>query len=75
VGDGEIPDEAFALAEKIAAGPTRAFGKVKRLLAQSQGALESQMVLEAETIASQAAGAEGAEGIAAFLAKRKPLFP
>jgi 2-(1,2-epoxy-1,2-dihydrophenyl)acetyl-CoA isomerase len=75
VGDGEVPDEAFALAEKIAAGPTRAFGKVKRLMAQSQGALESQMVLEAETIASQAASAEGAEGIAAFLAKRKPVFP
>jgi 2-(1,2-epoxy-1,2-dihydrophenyl)acetyl-CoA isomerase len=75
VGDGAVLDEAFALAEKVAAGPTRAFGKVKRLLAQSLGPFESQMVLEAETIAAQAASAEGAEGIAAFLAKRKPVFP
>ena len=62
------------VAENLAVGPTRAFGKVKRLLAQSLGALESQMVLEAETIAGQAASAEGAEGISAFLAKRKPVF-
>ena len=75
VPDAMVLDEAFALAEKLAAGPTRAFGKVKRLLAQSLGALESQMVLESETIASQAASAEGTEGISAFLAKRKPVFP
>jgi 2-(1,2-epoxy-1,2-dihydrophenyl)acetyl-CoA isomerase len=75
VPDGQVLDEALALAEKLAAGPTRAFGKVKRLLAQSLGALESQMVLEAETIAGQAASAEGAEGISAFLAKRKAVFP
>jgi 2-(1,2-epoxy-1,2-dihydrophenyl)acetyl-CoA isomerase len=75
VPDAQVLDEAFALAEKLAAGPTRAFGKVKRLLAQSLGALESQMVLEAETIAAQAASTEGAEGISAFLGKRKPVFP
>jgi 2-(1,2-epoxy-1,2-dihydrophenyl)acetyl-CoA isomerase len=75
VPDAMVVDEALALAEKLAAGPTRAFGKVKRLVAQSLGALESQMVLESETIAGQAASAEGAEGISAFLAKRKPAFP
>jgi 2-(1,2-epoxy-1,2-dihydrophenyl)acetyl-CoA isomerase len=74
VADARVFDEAFELAEKLAAGPTRAYGKVKRLVAGSLGALESQMVLEAETIASQAASAEGTEGISAFLAKRKPSF-
>jgi 2-(1,2-epoxy-1,2-dihydrophenyl)acetyl-CoA isomerase len=75
VPDNMVLDEALGLAEKLAAGPTHAFGKVKRLVAQSLGALESQMVHESETIAAQAASAEGAEGISAFLAKRKPVFP
>jgi 1,4-dihydroxy-2-naphthoyl-CoA synthase len=33
------------------------------------------MVLESETIAAHAVGAEGVEGIGAFLEKRKPRFP
>ena len=41
----------------------------------SLGAFESQMIRESETIAAHAMGAEGVEGIAAFLAKRKPQFP
>ena len=36
--------------------------------------LESQMALEGRTIAAQAMGAQGREGVAAFLAKRKPVF-
>src|ERR1700682_5625332 len=54
---------------------SRGFGPTKRLLAHSLGAFESQMVLESETIAAHAVSAEGAEGIAAFLDKRKPRFP
>ena len=42
--------------------------------ASSLGGLESQMVLEAETIATSAGSAEGLEGITAFLEKRKPSF-
>jgi len=75
VPDATLLDAALALATQLAAGPTRAFGKVKRLVAQSMGGLESQMVLEAETIAAQAASAEGAEGINAFLEKRQPVYP
>ncbi len=58
----------------MASGATRAFGKTKRLMAASIAGFESQMVLESETIASQAVTEEGAEGINAFLAKRKPDF-
>ncbi len=72
--DAEVLDEAFRLAERLSAGPTRAFGKTKRLLAASLAGFESQMVLESETIASQAVTAEGAEGINAFVEKRKPDF-
>jgi 2-(1,2-epoxy-1,2-dihydrophenyl)acetyl-CoA isomerase len=75
VPDSKVLDEALAIAAQLAAGPTRAFGKVKRLVAQSLGGFESQMVLEAETIAAQAASAEGEEGINAFLEKRQPVFP
>ena len=73
VADAQVQDEAIGLAEELAAGPTRAIGKVKRLVAQSLGAFESQMVLEAETIAGQAASAEGVEGFNSFLEKRKPV--
>ena len=44
-------------------------------MAASLGAFESQMILESETIATRAVSAEGAEGISAFLEKRKPQFP
>jgi 2-(1,2-epoxy-1,2-dihydrophenyl)acetyl-CoA isomerase len=75
VADAKVLDEALAIAAQLASGPTHAYGKVKRLIAQSLGAFESQMVLEAETIAAQAASPEGAEGINAFLEKRRPVFP
>jgi 2-(1,2-epoxy-1,2-dihydrophenyl)acetyl-CoA isomerase len=74
VPDAQLQTEALQLAERLAAGPLRAFGKTKRLIAQSLGGLESQLALESETIAAQAAAREGLEGIAAFLAKRKPSF-
>ena len=74
VDDSQVVDEAFRMAELLAAGPTSAFGKAKRLLAASIAGLESQMVLESETIAAQAVTRQGAEGINAFLEKRKPDF-
>jgi 2-(1,2-epoxy-1,2-dihydrophenyl)acetyl-CoA isomerase len=73
--DAHVVDEALKLAERLASGATGAFGRTKRLLAASIAGMESQMVLESETIASQAVTAEGNEGINAFLQKRKPDFP
>jgi 2-(1,2-epoxy-1,2-dihydrophenyl)acetyl-CoA isomerase len=68
-------DEAMDLARRLAGGATLAFGAVKRMLHESFAAtLETQMELEARTIASMARTADGREGIAAFLAKRKPEF-
>ena len=74
VADEQLPARALELAEQLADGAGGAYGATKRLIAHSLGALESQMVLESETIAAHATGAEGAEGISAFLAKRKPQF-
>ena len=73
--DAEVLDEALKLAGRLAAGPKGAFGRAKRLLAASLGALESQLTLESETIAAQAATAEGREGIGAFFDKRKAQYP
>jgi 2-(1,2-epoxy-1,2-dihydrophenyl)acetyl-CoA isomerase len=74
VDDEQLQAEAFALAERLAAGPTDSFGAVKRLLAASDPGLESQLALEGRTIAAQGVHAEGREGIAAFLEKRKPDY-
>jgi 2-(1,2-epoxy-1,2-dihydrophenyl)acetyl-CoA isomerase len=74
VPDDQLMAEAVKLGERVAAGATRAFGRTKRLVANSLGPLESQMVLESETIATQAGSPEGLEGISAFLEKRKPSF-
>lgn len=75
VPDTELLERALSLAEELAAGASGAYGATKRLVAQSLGAFESQMVLESETIAARAVSAEGTEGIAAFLEKRTPQFP
>jgi 2-(1,2-epoxy-1,2-dihydrophenyl)acetyl-CoA isomerase len=74
VPDKDVLPEALKVAERLAGGALRSFGKTKRLLAQSLPGLESQMVFESEGISQQAATAEGQEGIAAFLEKRKPRF-
>jgi 2-(1,2-epoxy-1,2-dihydrophenyl)acetyl-CoA isomerase len=75
VPDEQLDDEASALARRLADGPTRAHGAVKRLLRESatRGFTE-QMAEEARTIATLSAAPEGREGVAAFLEKRAPRF-
>jgi 2-(1,2-epoxy-1,2-dihydrophenyl)acetyl-CoA isomerase len=58
----------------LAAGPKGAFGAVKRLLAESEPGLETQLGRESRSIAARGATAEGREGIAAFLEKRAAIF-
>lgn len=75
VPDAAVVEEATKLATKLAAGPKAAFGRAKRLVGGSLGAIEHQMAIESQAIAAQAASAEGHEGIQAFLEKRKPSYP
>ena len=75
VSDELLLQRTLEVADQLAQGASRAYGATKRLIAHSLGAFESQMVLESETIAAHAVGAEAAEGIGAFLEKRKPDFP
>ncbi|MBV9344637.1 MAG: enoyl-CoA hydratase/isomerase family protein [Gammaproteobacteria bacterium] len=66
---------SLALAAQLARGARGAIGATKRLLADSLGALESQMIRESEAIAARAESEEGREGIRAFLEKRAAHFP
>src|SRR5690606_18143059 len=52
VPDAELLDEARALARQLAAGPTRTYGEMKRLLATyTDLPMETQLELEAQAIA------------------------
>lgn len=75
IADDALQTEAMALAKKLAQGPTQAYGTVKKLLLASfENGLETQMELEAGGITRLLSGADGKEGVSAFLEKRKPAF-
>jgi 2-(1,2-epoxy-1,2-dihydrophenyl)acetyl-CoA isomerase len=74
VEDDRLAASAAALAERLAAGPTGAYGAVKRLLAEAEPGFEAQLGRESRSIAARGASAEGREGIAAFLDKRRARF-
>jgi enoyl-CoA hydratase/carnithine racemase len=75
VEPGTALDEALALASRLADGPAQALGNGKRLIDQARlNDLKTQLDLEAEGIAASLGGPESAEGINAFLEKRKPDF-
>ncbi len=75
VADDDLQQVAAELAVKLASGPTRAHGVVKKLLQGSFGnGLETQMEHEARYIAAMASTDDGKEGVTAFMEKRKAEF-
>jgi 2-(1,2-epoxy-1,2-dihydrophenyl)acetyl-CoA isomerase len=75
VPDGTLQERALERAQRLAAGPTRAFGTAKRLLhASFESTLESQLMREGRGIAAMAGTEDFAEGVTAFTSKRKPDF-
>jgi len=73
--DAALMDEAQALAARLAAGPTRALGLTKQAIqAAAINTLDTQLDLERDYQRAVGAGADYAEGVAAFLEKRKPNF-
>jgi 2-(1,2-epoxy-1,2-dihydrophenyl)acetyl-CoA isomerase len=75
VPDAQLQDDALALARKLAAGPTVAYGETKRLFMKAGAAqLEAQLEDEALTLARVSATLDAQEGIAAQIEKRKPVF-
>ncbi len=70
-----VEAEAAALAATLAAGPTRAYGAVRRMLRQSfETGLSDQLDAEKESIVAASRSDDAQEGIAAFVAKRRPQF-
>lgn len=71
----DLTETVAELAEKLAKGPTRAHGGVKKLVHTAlNDTLDSQMEREARTIVGLSTSADGVEGISAFAEKRKPEF-
>ncbi len=71
----DLRDETTALARRLAAGPTTAYGKIKRLLRDSlTQEYAVQLKAELEAFAACAATADFGEGLAAFFARRAAVF-
>lgn len=71
----ELDVEARKVARELAAGPTRAFGEVKRLLLGTYNSgLETQMEMETRAISAMGGTDDGKEGLRAFFEKRPPAF-
>ena len=71
----ELAGAALALARQLADGPARTHGLLRGLL-RSAGREELRLALlaEADAVTSAATSAEGREGVAAFLQRRRPDF-
>ena len=71
----ELEAETLKLAKRLAHGPTRAYANAKALFnASNHLSMETQLQMEAEKIADSMASEDHAEGVNAFLDKRKPNF-
>jgi 2-(1,2-epoxy-1,2-dihydrophenyl)acetyl-CoA isomerase len=75
VPDAELVSAVRTLARELAQGPTRAFGGAKRLFHQSTWeSLETQMELEAQSIAGSGRTQDFRDGVTAFANKKTPTF-
>ncbi|PTR05820.1 MULTISPECIES: enoyl-CoA hydratase/isomerase family protein [unclassified Novosphingobium] len=75
VADDVVEAEALQIAERLAQGPTRAFGGIKHLLSQSFSAsYEDHLDVEAKAIGSAMDTVDAQSAVQAFLARQKPKF-
>lgn len=71
----ELANRARDFAGQLSAGPTPAFGSIKRLVRQSLAStFVDQTRCEAQAIAHHAETRNGEEGVRAFFEQRKPQF-
>jgi 2-(1,2-epoxy-1,2-dihydrophenyl)acetyl-CoA isomerase len=74
VPNDELAAETLRIAQRLAAGPTRAYAEAKRLVNQSLDPLDAQMEQELQAFSRCARGPDLKEGVSAFVEKRKPVF-
>lgn len=71
----ELFDAAQQLAQRLAAGPTQAYAKLKQLLHATGGnTLEQQLALEAQLFSDSSKTEDFREGVTSFAEKRRPTF-
>lgn len=75
VADADLAAEGLAAAERLVAAPTAALGVSRGLILEgTESRFFDHLDREAAAISAAGDGAEGREGVAAFLARRKPDF-
>jgi 2-(1,2-epoxy-1,2-dihydrophenyl)acetyl-CoA isomerase len=75
VPEAQLAEETLRVAQRLARGPTRAYAEAKRLVNASLGrSMETQMEEELFAFSRCARTKDLAEGVTAFVAKRKPAF-
>ena len=75
VGAEQLGAETDAIARRLAQGATAAYGEIKRLVYAGQDrTLAAQLEAEVEAFARCAGARDFAEGVTAFVEKRKPNF-
>lgn len=74
VPNEKLAAETMRIAQRLAAGPTRAYAEAKRLVNQSLDPLDAQMEQELQAFSRCARGPDLKEGVSAFVEKRKPVF-
>lgn len=75
VPEGSLNDEVSALAETLAAGPTLAYGAVKRSVAYaSSNGLEEALAFESTMMARTGSSGDHRNAVTAFVAKEKPNY-
>ncbi|MEP0942237.1 MAG: enoyl-CoA hydratase/isomerase family protein [Rhizobiaceae bacterium] len=71
----ELMDAAMTQVQEFANGPTKSYGRLKRMLQTAfSDPMETQLEKETQGIASMMATRDGPHGLEAFLNKQKPKF-
>lgn len=75
VDDDELMQEATNLATRLAKGPTRGLAETKKRIRESSlNTLQQELDLERDAMRELGYSNDYAEGVAAFMEKRKPTF-